>query len=260
MRVCIIDTETTGLDDSAELIEVAFASYNFTESDFSMIDCASFLIPKEENPAQEINGISPELSKMAMLVPFTISHAINCCDCFIAHNAEFDKKFFRKTFNTGCYNPWVCTVADYELDCGKSRKLTHVCADNGIFFTAGKHRAMIDVLMLAELVGKLGYERFLKAFERAHWPEWRVKAEVPFEQKDLAKEAGFQWDSAKKMWLKHVKAKNEEALLALFKFPIKYRRTVPWPSVDIPQGHVAIAYKTNEVLEEMSREKAMTGD
>jgi DNA polymerase III subunit epsilon len=213
MRVCIIDTETTGLDDSAELIEVAFASYNFTETDFSMIECASFLIPKDENPAQEVNGISPELSKMAMLVPFSISHAINCCDCFIAHNAEFDKKFFRKTFNTGCYNPWVCTVADYELDCGKSRKLNHVCADNGIFFTAGKHRAMIDVLMLAELVGKLGYVRFLKAFERSKMPEYKLISLAPFADKDAVKAAGFRWSPDTKQWTKNVKTRDVGALV-----------------------------------------------
>lgn len=218
MRVCIIDTETTGLDDSAELIEVAFASYNFTDTDFSMIECASFLIPKDDNAAQEVNGISPELSKMAMLVPFSISHAINCCDCFIAHNAEFDKKFFRKTFNTGCYNPWVCTVADYELDCGRSRKLTHVCADNGIFFTAGKHRAMIDVLMLAELVGKLGYERFIKAFERSKMPEYRLISLAPFADKDVVKAAGFRWNPDAKQWIKNVKTGNVHALVSELPF------------------------------------------
>jgi len=215
MRVCIIDTETTGIDPEKDaLIELAFAIYQFTEDDFSLIECASFLMPCGENPAYDCNGISPELSLMSvMALSKSMKRAMDSCACFIAHNAAFDKGFFGETFEINSQIPWVCTVADYELDCGKSRKLTHVCADNGIFFTAGKHRAMIDVLMLAELVNKLGYERFLKAFERSKMPEYKLISLAPFADKDAVKAAGFRWNPDTKQWTKNVKTKDVDALV-----------------------------------------------
>jgi DNA polymerase-3 subunit epsilon len=219
MRICIIDTETTGLNPADnELIEVAFAVFNFTETDFSLIECASFLLPCDSNEAFDCNGIAPELTQMSVMgLSKKMKESIDSCDCFIAHNAAFDKSFFNATFECKAL-PWVCTVADYELDCGKSRKLTHVCADNGIFFTAGKHRAMIDVLMLAELVGKLGYERFVSALERSKMPEYRLISLAPFSQKEEVKSAGFRWNPDSKQWTKNVKTKDVDALVRELSF------------------------------------------
>ena len=271
MRICIIDTETTGLDPmNHELIEIAFAVGEFdNDGKLVLIEALSAVFPCDKNEAESINGISPILSQSGTIELYAVVKSLLAVDVFIAHNAKFDRgfceKFFAEVPDKNQYHilmskPWVCTLADYTIADKAGRRLTHMAADIGVFMSASKHRALIDVMLLFEVVSRLGRVAFEDAFERALWPEWRVKAEVSFDQKELAKEAGFQWDAAKKMWLKDVKARNEEALLELFKFPIKYRRSVACPSVKIPEGCVAIAYQTNEVLEEMAREKAMTGD
>lgn len=206
MLVAFIDTETTGLDPKKDsLIETAFAVFDFTPESFSLVEAASFLYPCEENAAQAVNGISPELTKKGVLEAHEVFNSLTNCACIIAHNAVFDRSFLMTKHPLLGDKQWVCTVEDYKLDCGKSRKLTHVCADHGIFFTASKHRALVDVLMLAELVNKLGYAAFLEALAYSTYPKFHCIANVSFAQKEQAKEAGFKWVPESKTWEKTVK-------------------------------------------------------
>jgi len=205
----VIDTETTGLDPKKDsLIETAFAIFDFTSDSFALVEAASFLYPCEENAAQSVNGISPELTKKSIIDPGDVFDPLIKCDCLVAHNAAFDRAFLVAEHPIFAGHHFVCTVEDYKLDCGNSRKLTHVCADNGIFFTASKHRALVDVLMLAELVNKLGYSAFLEALAYSQLPKWDCIANVSFAQKELAKEAGFKWVPETKTWEKMVKVKS----------------------------------------------------
>jgi DNA polymerase III subunit epsilon len=204
--VAFIDTETTGLDPQKDaLIETAFAVYDFTPESFSLVEAASFLYPCDENAAQSVNGISPELTKKSIIDPGDVFESLIKCDCVVAHNAAFDRSFLVADHPILADHHFVCAVEDYKLDCGKSRKLTHVCADNGIFFTAAKHRALVDVMMLAELVNKLGYSAFLEALAYSQLPKWDCVANVSFAQKEQAKEAGFKWVPESKTWEKTVK-------------------------------------------------------
>jgi DNA polymerase-3 subunit epsilon len=277
----VIDTETTGLDlMNHELIEIAFAVGEFdNDGKLVLIEALSAVFPCDKNEAESINGISPILSQSGTIELFAVVKSLLSVDVFVAHNAKFDKGFCQKFF-AECPDkeeyaslmskPWVCTLSDYTIADKAGRRLTHMAADMGVFMSASKHRALIDVMLLFEVVSRLGHTAFVDAFERALWPEWRVKAEVPFEQKDLAKEAGFQWDAAKKMWLKDIKAKNEEALISMFKFAVKYRalhQVEPKanlakirPAEEIRRMQTVSFHASEEVLEDVAREHAMAGE
>lgn len=235
MRIAVIDTETTGLSPlEHEVVEVAFAVGEFSEEGkLVLVEALSAVFAVDKNDAESINGISPALSQSGTIELYAVVKSLLAVDVFVAHNAKFDRGFCEKFFaecpdkdeyHSLMSKPWVCTLADYTIADKAGRRLTHMAADLGVFMSASKHRALIDVMLLFEVVSRLGHAAFVDAFERALWPEWRVKAEVPFEQKELAKEAGFQWEPSKKMWLKDVKAKDEQSLLALFNFPVKHRR------------------------------------
>lgn len=235
MRIAVIDTETSGLDlMTHEVIEIAFAVGEFSgDGRLVLVEALSAVFPVDNNEAESVNGISPALAKSGTVALSQIVKSLLAVDVFVAHNTKFDRgfceKFFAEVPDKDEYaalmsKPWVCTLADYTIADKAGRRLTHMAADMGVFMTASKHRALIDVMLLFEVVSRLGHAAFVDAFERSLWPEWRVKAEVSFDQKDLAKDVGFQWDATKKMWLKDVKAKDEQSLLSMFNFPVKQRR------------------------------------
>ena len=235
MRIAVIDTETTGLDpQTCDVIEIAFAVGEFDDTGkLTLIEAISTVLPCTQNDAEAINGITPELSSKGTVEHYAIAKSLLAVDFFVAHNASFDKGFFDKSLTqipdanerlALSSKRWVCTLNDYEIADKAGRRLTHMAADMGIFMSASKHRALVDVMVLFEVVSKLGEAAFVQAFKRSLWPEWRVQAMVSFEDKHLAKEAGFQWEPNKKMWLKNVKAEDRESLDSMFNFSIQHRR------------------------------------
>jgi DNA polymerase-3 subunit epsilon len=263
MKICIIDTETTGLDHEKDsVIEIAYARYHFTENEFSLIECGSTLVTCDENPAESVNHISPELTKMRCSSLNHVLDAILCSDYVVAHNAAFDKPFvedlFRFYSEDVLNKAWVCTLEDYEWDEKESRKLAYLCNDRNLVCTIGKHRGMIDVLMLAELIAHEGFEKFGKAVDRSGWPRYNVVAQVSYADREKAKEKKFRWCPDTKTWEREIRALREQDVHAMFDFPVitrvKERRDKPTSPAYLPMRI------GEEVLEEIAREHAMTGE
>jgi len=220
----VIDTETTGLDkESDEIVELAIARYRVNPQEFAFIDSISILFEVESNPAAGVNGIEPELTNCGVFLDNQARVAMVGCDYLVAHNAEFDKGFVLKMF-PDIGTPWVCSQNDYEWQDGESQKLVNLCCGRNIVFTAAKHRALVDVLMLGELLRHRGYDAFLAAAEKSKMPEFVVEALVSFADKDKAKAEKFRWEPDTKKWVKTVKAKSiqeAKSVCALFDFKTK---------------------------------------
>ncbi len=258
-KIAVVDTETTGLDpETSDVIELAFAVGEFTPDGLTLIEAASIMLPCETNEAEPINGIPAELSRKGFLTLETVADSLVDVECFIAHNAKFDKAFCDKLFRTihDCDTewhllgtPWVCTFEDYVWE-NKGKRLTHLAADLGIFTTAGKHRALVDVMLLWEVIASQGFDAFEAAYERSKLPRWEARAMVSYDGREMAKAAGFQWNPDRKSWLKEVRAAKREEIK--FDFPVHVSSL---PAVQ--QVLFRDESPEAEVAEEFAREKLL---
>ena len=93
-NILILDTETTGLDENKdEIIEIGCILFHVTSK--SVLSQVSFLFPVISNDAEQINGISAEVSNVKQPWEEGLSFflkLVECSDLIVAHNVEFDKK------------------------------------------------------------------------------------------------------------------------------------------------------------------------
>ncbi len=161
-NVLIVDTETTGLDPNkgAKLIELAAILYNVKHR--TILQQFSTLMPCDENPVENINNISAESTRvkmpMTLIVPL-LSQLADHAQAWVAHNADFDKKFI----NTIDPQPpqrfterrWICTKADFRWPVQLYRtRLQDVCTAMGVAYVDA-HRALADCDFIAKCFSKV---------------------------------------------------------------------------------------------------------
>lgn len=222
MKLFICDCETTGLDPKKDsVVEFAWAVLNVATK--RVIACSSFTIPHDEIPTSDLIRLTPEDTK-------TLSGQISAsgvtavggvaeeCDAIVAHNAKFDKAFVEESpiwYGFPKKLKWVCSYED--LDFGtKATKLSYMCCDHGVP-VAGAHAAIFDVLMLAQLLAKLPNleESVNKALSGT---KYLVTANVSYDNRQSAKDAGFQWNAEEKKWQKRVIAEGVDEVKKMFDF------------------------------------------
>ncbi|MBW4553283.1 MAG: 3'-5' exonuclease [Aphanocapsa sp. GSE-SYN-MK-11-07L] len=213
-QVLIVDTETTGLElDNGQVIEIGAILYSLRHQ--TTIQQASVLLPAKDNPAENINRIksaalatlSPSIAELGIA---TILDMARMADVVAAHNAVFDRKWFGSTGINGALLPnlvatngdplcWVCTCNDFEWPNqtrpGQSLIELALAHDIGVY---ANHRALTDCQLLAALFDRM--ENVQAMFERALRPKARFTALVSYDNRDLAKQAGFKWFSDRKVW------------------------------------------------------------
>lgn len=222
-RALIIDTETNGLDDTAQVIEVGAILYS-VENQCSLQELST-LLPALKNDAEHINRIKPsalgeiELTRsvsFAMELLFVMSKA---ADVYVAHNAEFDSK---KTFGDTRFLPlaslpWLCTMSDFKwpLATREQGSLINVALDHGIG-VASAHRALTDCRLIASLFDRM--PDLPAMFAVAMRPKALFVGMQPFDDNQLAKDAGFKWDRlVPKKWARMMAIEDATAL----SFPVR---------------------------------------
>jgi len=197
-KVLILDTETTGLDESKEeVIEIGCILFHVGSR--SVLSQVSFLLPVNQNDAVHINGITSDISNISQPwkkgMDFFLS-LVDSCDLIIAHNAEFDKKWFGRGRLPFLRKKWICSLEDINWSFKKTLKSRPSVTDLALSFGVpvwNLHRALSDCFYLAEVFKKC--ENLEEILLKATEPRHLYKAIVSYEDRTLAKNAGFRWNS-----------------------------------------------------------------
>lgn len=215
-RALIIDTETNGLEDTAQVIEVGAILYSVTNQ-CSLIEFST-LIPVAGNDAENVNRIKPAaLAEMGEVGEKTsiILDLLNAADCLVAHNAEFDANALKRWslfFASSDLPPWLCTMSDFKwpLATREQGSLINIALEHGIGVSSA-HRALTDCRLIAALFDRMS--DLPAMFEVAMRPKALFVGLQPFEDNQLAREAGFKWDRLMpKKWARMMAIEDATAL------------------------------------------------
>lgn len=211
-RALIIDTETTGLDPAADsVIEIGAVLYSVEHR--TTLAQFSRLMPIGANPAESINRIPPSALGPDLPDVGGFDRLIEVADVFVAHNADFDSAFLSRWRE----RPWLCTRNDFawpmQVRAGES--LVSLALNHGIGVTSA-HRALTDCQLIAAL------------FDRAHWfgadlqamfvramrPKALFQSLQPFDQNQVAKDHGFEWNKPgrEKKWTRYMAIEDAATL------------------------------------------------
>ena len=221
-KVLIIDTETTGLDENKdEVIEIGCILFHVSSR--SVLSQVSFLLPVRTNEAEYVNGISAEVTNIDQPWQDGLNFflkLVDYSDLIVAHNVEFDRKWFGKGRLPKLEKNWICSLEDINWSFQKSLKSRPSVTDLALSFSIpvwNLHRALSDCFYISEVFKKCHNleELLLKATE----PRFLYKALVSYEERYLAKNAGFRWNTpVEGAWSKKLTA--EEASNLDFKVKI----------------------------------------
>jgi DNA polymerase III subunit epsilon len=226
-NITILDTETDGFKATRDkVVEVAAILYNLEAA--APIASFAALLKQPSNAAAAVNGISVELLQSSptyfAMAKAVISEFVGDSVAIAAHCASFDKPFIAaagllKT-DGSCDKPWVCTMQQVRWPKAyTSKSLTAIALAHGVPVVAA-HRALTDCDILARLltrVSEMGHS-LTDLLNNALKPRFLVEALVDYDNRQLAKDANFEWNQSEefpKKWLREV---TDEELASITTF------------------------------------------
>ena len=219
-NILILDTETTGLDsDKDDCLEVGSILFNVESR--SVLAQQSFLLPVKKNNAEKINNIPAEITRLPQ--PFFeaiiyFESLVKVSDVIVAHNAAFDMKWFGLKELPHIEKQWICSMDDITWPSDRQLKTRPSVKDLALAYGVpvwNAHRALTDCIYLAEVFKRCdGLENLLI---RALEPKVLFRAQISYEERHLAKNAGFRWnESIKGAWSRRMSRRDMEKL----EFPV----------------------------------------
>ena len=197
-KILILDTETTGLDENKdEIIEIGCILFHVSSK--SVLSQVSFLLPVSANQAEHINGISAKVTNIEQPWEDGLNFflkLVDCSDLIVAHNVEFDRKWFGIGRLPKLNKKWICTLEDINWSFQNSLKTRPSVTDLALSFSIpvwNLHRALSDCFYISEVFKKC--ENLESLLLKATEPRYLYKALVTYEERSLAKKAGFRWNS-----------------------------------------------------------------
>ena len=219
-NVLILDTETTGLDnENDDCLEVGSILFNVKTR--SVLAQQSFLLPVENNNAEKINNIPSEITRLPQPLFEAIKYfesLVQVSDVIVAHNAEFDKKWFGLKKLPQIKKKWICSMDDITWPSDRQLKPRPSVRDLALAYGVpvwNAHRALTDCIYLAEVFKRCG--ELEKLLIRSLEPKVLIRADISYDKRHLAKKAGFRWnDAIKGAWSRKISRRDMEKL----EFPV----------------------------------------
>ena len=211
----IIDTETTGINPTQDTV-IEIGAILYSVSCQTALSHLSFLLYADQNAAEPINRIPPTA---LTALPHVLQHKslsllqelALAADYIVAHNAEFDSQWFNDQQLPILRGPdqqplqWLCSMADmtWPKQTRPGESLIALALNHGIGVSSA-HRALTDCQLLAELFNRLAPHELITLIKQALRPKAWFKAEVSYENRHLAKNEGFRWDSERRIWVRKI--------------------------------------------------------
>ena len=215
-HLLILDTETTALSPSeGSCIEVGAVLFHVPCR--AVLTQVSFLLPCACNPAEQVNGIPSDVSRL----PQPWQPALACfiamaeqSDAVLAHNASFDRQWFGVGSLPPLAKPWICSMEDIRWPASLGLRSTPSLQSLALAFGVpvwAAHRALTDCTYLVQVFQRCQDLEHLLA--KALEPRTLMRADVSYADRHLAREAGFRWDqSVPKAWTRRLSCREARAL------------------------------------------------
>ena len=221
VNILILDTETTGLDNkNDDCLEVGSILFNVKSRE--VLAQQSFLLPVESNNAEKINNIPAEITRLPQPLLEAISYfesLVKVSDVIVAHNAEFDMKWFGLNRLPQIDKQWICSMDDISWPADRQLKTRPSVRDLALAYGIpvwNAHRALTDCIYLAEVFKRC--TELEKLLIRALEPKVLVRAEISYDERHLAKRVGFRWnDPIKGAWSRKMSRRDMQKL----EFPVR---------------------------------------
>mgnify|MGYP002881353587 CR=1 FL=1 len=218
-KLLIIDTETTGLDPSdSQCVEVGAILFSLHSR--AVLAQQSFLLPVTTNDAEHINKIPAEISNINQPWLEGINYfnsLVASADLLVAHNASFDKKWFGIDPLPQLNKPWLCTMEDIPWSMSErllSMRSRPSVRDLALAYEVpvwSAHRALTDCSYIAEVFRRC--EELEKLILYGLEPRNLFRANVSYDERHLAKKAGFRWnDPIQGAWTKRLSRREASSL------------------------------------------------
>lgn len=212
----ILDTETTGLEPENHCC-VEVGAILFDVQSRAVLAQQSFLLPAETNAAEPINRIPaavtrlPQPWKQALL---WFQNLLDAADVLVAHNAAFDRQWFGRGELPAVTQPWLCSMEDMRWPADRQLRSRPSVRDLALAYGVpvwAAHRALTDCIYLAEVFARCDdlEQLLLQGLE----PRKLVRAKVSYDDRQLARDAGFRWnDPIKGAWARRMSAREIQEL------------------------------------------------
>jgi DNA polymerase-3 subunit epsilon len=216
INLLILDTETTGLEPvSAQCIEVGAVLFHVPSR--SVLSQVSFLLPAAANPAEHVNGIAAEVTRLSQPWQAGLQHFLALlagADAVLAHNAAFDAKWFGLGPLPPIDKPWICSMDDIEWPPERHLRTAPSVRDLALAYGVpvwAAHRALTDCTYLVQVLERCdNLEDLLAA---ATEPKLLYRANLPYAERHKAKQAGFRWnEQVRGAWSRRLSERQAQAL------------------------------------------------
>lgn len=217
--LCLVDVETTGLDqENDHIIELAIMLL-FVDNDANVIGHFGPLswlqdpgIPLDSKITAITGLTDADLAGQAINDEMAF-RLLDRADCYIAHNARFDAAFIERRYPPISARPWACSCSEVPwLQLGfEGRAQSHLLVQHSMF--ANAHRAGDDVWSLFQLLQQKRCDPCSKV-KRTHLQRLimasatnsvRVEAvKAPYGAKDRLKARQYCWNPRRKIWSKEM--------------------------------------------------------